>query len=477
MESNTQSQTIATKDFIEQLKDFLNDTLLESQSQGLIPPILNASKAGTPRTSRKKQTNTGQVIEANWEFDAKDHNCEKYGNFSTSTIIKLVSKYNKSTISSNNPGNAEKIAETLAVELNKRLEDESEIQTVLHQEISKFSSSSGFLNVFLVNQQFMDRVHIMSKKKNVTYKEGIFSPQNMNEQPLESAFVIRPIGYLESCFREKFGTPRQSGFVKNARARLTLVNEINSSCLEGLNEYGYIWVIFIFHVGLHDYNNKKTKIVPPKLEGTKKGVFATRSPHRYNPIGLSKAKLDRIEDRTIYLSGIDLIHGTPVLDIKPYHYLDSLDQSELQFPEWLVESKERGRLQVEFSPESAEELRVLVSSKKLDFYDDYEQVQELISQVFELNPHSLHTLNKHKEGIYAVALDNMNIIYKMNEEKTQITIIKVIWTDNTQPKEKLRTKEWLLKISEIIDFDQQQKNLNSSATHQKQVEEEKNQQN
>jgi len=103
------------------------------------------------------------------------------------------------------------------------------------------------------------------------------------------------------------------------------VNEINSSCLEGLSEYGYIWVIFIFHVGLHDYNNKKTKIAPPKLEGTKKGVFATRSPHRYNPIGLSRAKLEKIEDRTITLSGIDLIHGTPVLDIKPYHYLDSLD--------------------------------------------------------------------------------------------------------------------------------------------------------
>lgn len=117
------------------------------------------------------------------------------------------------------------------------------------------------------------------------------------------------------------------GFVKNARARLTLVNEINSSCLEGLNEYGYIWVIFIFHVGLNEYNNKKTKVAPPKLDGVKKGVFATRSPHRYNPIGLSIAKLDKIEGRTITISGIDLIHGTPVLDIKPYHYLDSLDKS------------------------------------------------------------------------------------------------------------------------------------------------------
>lgn len=140
--------------------------------------------------------------------------------------------------------------------------------------------------------------------------------------------------------------------MKNAKARLTLVNEINSSCLEGLSDFGYIWVIFVFHVGLNDYNNRKTKIAPPKLEGTKKGVFATRSPHRYNPIGLSVAKLDKVDERTIHISGIDLVHGTPVLDIKPYHYLDSLDKDELKFPNWLLESKEKGRLVVKFSEES-----------------------------------------------------------------------------------------------------------------------------
>jgi tRNA (Thr-GGU) A37 N-methylase len=68
-------------------------------------------------------------------------------------------------------------------------------------------------------------------------------------------------------YREKFGTPRQSGFVKNARARLTLGNEISGSCLEGLEDFKYIWIIFIFHIGLNDYNPMKSKIAPPKLEG------------------------------------------------------------------------------------------------------------------------------------------------------------------------------------------------------------------
>ena len=113
--------------------------------------------------------------------------------------------------------------------------------------------------------------------------------------------------------------------------------------------------------------------------GEKKGVFATRSPHRYNPIGLSIAKLDEIKDRTIHMSGIDLIHGTPVLDIKPYHYLDSLPRDELKFPNWLVESKERGRFQqIVFNDEARQELDNIINMGKLDFYESFEEVETLI---------------------------------------------------------------------------------------------------
>lgn len=67
--------------------------------------------------------------------------------------------------------------------------------------------------------------------------------------------------------------------------------------------------------------------------------------------------------------------------------------------------------------------------------------------MFELNPHSVHTLNKHKEGIYGIALDNLNIVYSMDEEHSTINVLKISYMDNSQPQEKLRTKEWLLKIS------------------------------
>lgn len=177
-------------------------------------------------------------------------------------------------------------------------------------------------------------------------------------------------------------------------------------------------------------------------------MFATRSPHRYNPIGLSIAKLDKVEERTIHISGIDLIHGTPVIDIKPYHYLDSLPPDQLKFPTWLLDSKEVGRIQsVQFTANTLNELSEIVLSGKLDFYKDVAEIKSLIEQIFELNPHSVHTLTKHKEGIYGVALDNLNIVYSMDEEHSKINILKVTYSDNSKPHEKLRTKEWLSKIT------------------------------
>ena len=123
-----------------------------------------------------------------------------------------------------------------------------------------------------------------------------------------------------------------------------------------------------------------------------------------------------------------------MIDIKPYHYLDSLSKEELEgsiYPQWLLESKEKGRLKVTFSDIAKEELQYIVEAGSLDFYSDLEEVKSVIREVFELNPHSVHTLNKHKEGIYAVALDNMNIVYTMDSEKTEITVKKVIYVDNS----------------------------------------------
>ncbi|KAM5258514.1 tRNA (adenine(37)-N6)-methyltransferase isoform 5-T5 [Hipposideros larvatus] len=131
--------------------------------------------------------------------------------------------------------------------------------------------------------------------------------------------LTEPIGYLESCFSAKNGTPRQPSICSHSRACLRIRKSIFNNpehSLMGLEEFSHVWILFVFHKNGH--LSCKAKVQPPRLNGAKTGVFSTRSPHRPNAIGLTLAKLEKVEGGAIYLSGIDMIHGTPVLDIKPY---------------------------------------------------------------------------------------------------------------------------------------------------------------
>ncbi|KAM7419390.1 hypothetical protein PAMA_016494 [Pampus argenteus] len=128
-----------------------------------------------------------------------------------------------------------------------------------------------------------------------------------------------PIGYISSCFSVKNGTPRQPTICGPSRAELRIQQSIFNNpehALVGLEQYSHVWIIFLFHKNGH--LSYKAKVKPPRLNGQKVGVYSTRSPHRPNALGLTLAKLDKIVGDTIHLSDIDMIAGTPVLDIKPY---------------------------------------------------------------------------------------------------------------------------------------------------------------
>ncbi|XP_069820433.1 tRNA (adenine(37)-N6)-methyltransferase isoform X2 [Dendropsophus ebraccatus] len=137
---------------------------------------------------------------------------------------------------------------------------------------------------------------------------------------LETGQVLtEPIGYIESCFTEKNGTPRQPSICSLSRGCLRISKKVFNNpehSLMGLEQFSHVWILFIFHKNGH--LKCKAKVQPPRLNGAKTGVFSTRSPHRPNAIGLTLAKLDKVEGDTVHLSGIDMIHGTPVIDIKPY---------------------------------------------------------------------------------------------------------------------------------------------------------------
>ena len=128
---------------------------------------------------------------------------------------------------------------------------------------------------------------------------------------------LRVIGVLRSCFREKFGTPRQARLAPGATATLTIAAEHKpEQSLAGLERFSHLWLLSYLHLN----TNKRLlpKVHPPRLRGKSIGLFASRSPHRPSPIGMSLVRLMKIEGPTLHLSGIDLVDGTPILDIKPY---------------------------------------------------------------------------------------------------------------------------------------------------------------
>ena len=139
------------------------------------------------------------------------------------------------------------------------------------------------------------------------------------------SYSVSPIGFVHSCFKEKFAIPRQPQLAPAARGVLQLVPPFDGGeAVQGLEQVSHVWLLFLFHQALED--KPRLKVRPPRLGGNQSmGVFATRATHRPNGIGQSVVKLERVEAGKLWLSGIDLLDGTPVLDIKPYvPYADSV---------------------------------------------------------------------------------------------------------------------------------------------------------
>ena len=134
---------------------------------------------------------------------------------------------------------------------------------------------------------------------------------------------MKPIARIYTDFPDKFGIPRQSGIVKELKGRVVFEPPYRDyRAVKELCEYSHIWLVWLF--SRSEREDWSPTVRPPRLGGNKRvGVFATRSPYRPNPIGLSAVKLERVElnkslGPVLEVSGIDMANGTPILDIKPY---------------------------------------------------------------------------------------------------------------------------------------------------------------
>lgn len=137
------------------------------------------------------------------------------------------------------------------------------------------------------------------------------NPWKRGGPPLE----LEPIGIVRSAFTEKVDAPRQPRAARDVPGRIELFPGHDfEHAVEDLEGWEYLWVIYWFHLN----PSWRPKVLPPRSTTGRKGVFSTRSPHRPNPIGLSAVRLERVDGLSLHVRDVDMLDGTPVLDLKPY---------------------------------------------------------------------------------------------------------------------------------------------------------------
>ncbi|NNF96861.1 MAG: tRNA (N6-threonylcarbamoyladenosine(37)-N6)-methyltransferase TrmO [Halobacteria archaeon] len=232
-------------------------------------------------------------------------------------------------------------------------------------------------------------------------------------------FDFQPIGIIHSCFPEKFGIPRQPGLVKEATATLELLPPYDrTEALEGLEAFSHLWLIFVFHASLKE--TWKPTVRPPRLGGNKRvGVFASRSMFRPNPIGLSVVELERVdttaEQPRILLKGVDLLDGTPVLDIKPYlPYVDAIPNAHGGYAQGSPEP----RLKVRFSSHAA--------GQCASYENAYPNLRTLITHVLELDPRPAYYDTEHSAKEFGMRLLDFDIKWRIDGQQVEVMAIEKV---------------------------------------------------
>ncbi len=229
---------------------------------------------------------------------------------------------------------------------------------------------------------------------------------------------IQPIGIIHSCYKEKFGIPRQAGLVPEAEAEIEIFSPYNQEeAFRGLEEFSHIWILFIFHAIRR--NGWKSTVRPPRLGGNQRvGVFTTRSGFRPNRIGLSAVKLEQItkekETLVLKITGGDFLDDTPILDIKPYlPYADSILEASGGFAS---ESPPQGN-QVTFSPEA---LSACLAKEK----EGLPKLRRLIVQVLANDPRPGYFSNKPSRNQFGFKLYDVDVKWEVKGKKIHVTGIE-----------------------------------------------------
>ncbi|WP_286934418.1 tRNA (N6-threonylcarbamoyladenosine(37)-N6)-methyltransferase TrmO [Leclercia sp. UBA5958] len=228
-----------------------------------------------------------------------------------------------------------------------------------------------------------------------------------------STFQFEQIGLIRSPYKEKFAVPRQPGLVKSGGGELHLIAPYNQAdAVRGLEAFSHLWVLFIFHQTME--GGWRPTVRPPRLGGNARmGVFATRSTFRPNPVGMSLVELKGIrcqKDQVILeLGGLDLVDGTPVVDIKPYlPFAEALPDARASY----AQQAPQADMPVYFTDALAAELVHLEKR--------YPRLREFIVDVLAQDPRPAYRKEEDAGKAYAVWLLDFNVRWRVTDSGFEV---------------------------------------------------------
>lgn len=229
-------------------------------------------------------------------------------------------------------------------------------------------------------------------------------------------FNCQPIGYIHSPWKEKFAVPRQPGLVSEAEGQLELIAPYNQpEAVRGLEQFSHLWIIFMFHQTMAQ--GWQPLVRPPRLGGNQKiGVFASRSTFRPNPIGMSLVELKRVHCENtsviLQLGSLDLVHGTPVIDIKPYlPFAEALPTAQAGYAQQAPDAE----MPVCFSEKAMQQLNELSNH--------YPRLERFIVQVLAQDPRPAYRKQREDKHEYAASISEFTLRWRVNDQGTEVLAI------------------------------------------------------
>jgi tRNA-Thr(GGU) m(6)t(6)A37 methyltransferase TsaA len=281
----------------------------------------------------------------------------------------------------------------------------------------------------------------MAKLRDGERRGRVASERSKRKSAQKSAstkgYAMSVIGVMTTPFPDRRGTPRQGTVAPAAEGILNFEKSIiPPEALQNLEGFSHVWLIWVFHentnAGKDGRNSFTAKVTPPRL-GEKVGVFSTRSPHRPNAIGISVCALRSVDShaRKLRLAGVDLVDGTPILDVKPYIPYDSVP---CHVPAWVeppVEGVLSSGLGVVFSALALKDLDILFDTQPTPSYlrvfgkrrQDY---AECVQQVIAQDPRSV--LLKRADSTqdpFKLVIDGLEVTFVNDDSRMLVTQVSV----------------------------------------------------